>query len=130
MKTITIQAHETIITEVEELTNSVLNWFGFTRTEHYRLRPYAMRVAIELYQRGHRADTLTQHQIEQADLATKGRMTAMWLAMQSPEVVVDVRRYCQKQARIFAGSDSPTVRCNRILDVRGQCDRASDHVKE
>lgn len=66
---------------VEHLTDSVMNWYGFTEAWNYQLRPYAQFVAIELHTRRHTPAALTAEQIEEADKATGGNMRKMWDAV-------------------------------------------------
>jgi hypothetical protein len=63
---------------VEEMTDRVLGWFGFTTAADYRMVPLAMEVAIEAHRLGFTPDTLTREGIETADSNTGARMAAMW----------------------------------------------------
>jgi hypothetical protein len=75
--------HESVFPIIEELTDRVMNWYGFTNASDYRMRPWAMLVAIEIYGRwGHALDLLTATDIETADAAMGGKMKAMWSAVQ------------------------------------------------
>lgn len=70
--------HVTRNDTIEQLTDQVMNWYGFTNAYDYAFRPYAMLIAIELDNRKARPDTLTKEQIEGADETTGGRMQEMW----------------------------------------------------
>jgi hypothetical protein len=91
--------HITRYNLIEELTDRVLNWYGFSYASDYRMRPYAMLVAIEIHDRAASntrlpdwmlqpserdrivLDGLTREQIEAADAATGGHMTARRAAL-------------------------------------------------
>lgn len=65
---------------VEELTDRVLGWFGFTNKFDYRMVPVAMDVAIELHRLGFTPDSLTKEGIAEADRNTGEKMQRMWEA--------------------------------------------------
>lgn len=85
--------HATALPEVEELTDNLLNWFGWYGPADYPKRGYAMIVAANLFARGIRANTLTNEQAHEADTETGGHLTAMWDACHNVTAVHGTSTY-------------------------------------
>lgn len=83
--------HATRSDKIEMLTDLVMGWYGFDRASDFRLRPYAMIVAIALHDRDAYTDTCTAAMIEEADAECGGKMRAMHDACSYPARPVRTR---------------------------------------